>query len=188
MVVVVKVPAAPTAVTFKAPSPSPGIVELVAVLVVEGDAGQEGARAGAREILGDEGGFAALIVADLEAEPDLAEIGVEDVRPMPRTVHQVRVQQADLVLEPGGRARRRPSDVLAGRPGSGQRIAGGRHALRRSGAARPGVRENIGADHPGAMALGGFVEIAVEGERLGANLGAFGIDQLEQILLQRSRL
>jgi hypothetical protein len=38
------------------------------------------------------------------------------------------------------------------------------------------------------MALGGFVEVAVEGERLSANFGAFSVDQLEQILLQRSRL
>ena len=38
------------------------------------------------------------------------------------------------------------------------------------------------------MAFTGLVEIAIEGKRLGAHLGALGIDQFKQILLIGTRL
>ena len=69
-----------------------------------------------------------------------------------------------------------------------ERVSGGGDALRRARAAGTGVGEFVGRDHPLAVELRRLVQIAVEGERLRANLGAFGIDQLEQILLKRGRL
>ena len=52
---------------------------MVAVPVVEGDAQQEGLGAGAGEILGRGQAVAALVLAGLDADADLAEAGILDV-------------------------------------------------------------------------------------------------------------
>src|SRR5215208_7486466 len=108
---------------------------------------------------------------------------------MVRAVHQVGVQQVDVVLVALRRPRARPRDVLATRPRQPAKpIAGRRHARVRVGSARSGMREGIGVNHPLAVAFGGLLESGVRGQGLCADLCAFGVDVFKKVLLKRSGL
>src|SRR5919106_2504437 len=112
--------------------------------------------------------------ADREADPDLAEPGVQDVRPVAGAVH------------PGGDDRprrtplaRAPGDVLAEDPAgepAGQ-VADEVEAPVESRLAGAVVAEAAGTDHAVVVALGGLLKLLVGPERPDARHAAFGIDQ-----------
>ena len=160
---------------------------MVAVLVVEGDAGDEQIGPGLGEVLGRERSLPALIVTGLNADADLAESNFQDIGLVAGAVHQVLVKLQHLVVEGAG-VHAHPGDVLAPGPASGEDVARRLDAVAGVAVADPFVSELVGGDHPLAVGVGGLVEIAVEGEGLRPDLLTLGIDEFEHVLLVGARL
>jgi hypothetical protein len=188
-------------------------VEIIAVRVGVGHAGQEHVRSGPREFLGQHGGVVGDRVAVGELPLDLREadlpVGIrQQVDAMPRAQEQAAVMGFRGRSQVDRARRAEPRQVLAPGPGPGEDISRRRHPVARAAAAVALVAEGVGGQHPVRMPLRRKRKRAVVGQRLlGRTVERSGrkafvqvdpergglrqrveaglVDELEQVLLDR---
>ncbi|CAH2598670.1 protein of unknown function [Rhodovastum atsumiense] len=140
-------------------------------------------RAWPAEILGDKHGRTPLVIPLGQTDADLGEIGIQQVGPVRRRVHQILVQLADIGLIQHRRVGAGDiGDVLAI---GGSVVSGRLDAVARRTAVGAGMREDVLRHHPVAVPARGAGQLGIRDQRADAGLGAGRIHEREEVIFQR---